>query len=134
MNVLGAFCFVIYYWKAFDLTLFRMVFLELPTDGIGKSPSLNPATHIQHWWTLEQLYLTHRRLKNIWITWHTLWILLTLASFARNQQMLLYQGIQIKIAFWYIISNSFTFFWVFKNFVSKHGCNFDDFSKKGVLK
>ena len=27
--------------------------------------------------------------------------------FARNQQILLYQEIQIQIAFWYIISNSF---------------------------
>ena len=30
--------------------------------------------------------------------------------FIRNQQILLYQEIQIQIAFWYIISNSFNFF------------------------
>ena len=33
--------------------------------------------------------------------------------FTGNQQILLYQEIQIKIAFWYIISNSFDFSWVF---------------------
>ena len=35
--------------------------------------------------------------------------------FTGNQQILLYQEIQIQIAFWYIISNSFNF-WVFKEF------------------
>ena len=34
--------------------------------------------------------------------------------FTENQQILLYQEIQIQIAFWYIISNSFKFYWVLK--------------------
>ena len=33
--------------------------------------------------------------------------------FTGNQQILLYREMQILIAFWYIISNSFNFFWVF---------------------
>ena len=33
--------------------------------------------------------------KNIWITWHTLWVLLTSAFFTKNQQILLYQKMQI---------------------------------------
>ena len=48
-----------------------------------------------------------------------------------NQLPLLYQGIQIKIAFWYIIFNSFNFFRVFKGCFNKHGCNFVEVSKIG---
>ena len=33
--------------------------------------------------------------KNIWITWHTLWVLLMSAFFTENQQILLYQKMQI---------------------------------------
>ena len=36
--------------------------------------------------------------------------------FTENQQILLYQKIQILIEFEHIISNSFNFFWVFKGF------------------
>ena len=51
--------------------------------------------------------------KIIWITLHTPLVLLTSAFFVistENQQILLYQEIQIYTAFWYIISNSFNFF------------------------
>ena len=41
------------------------------------------------------------------------------------------QEIQIETAIWYIISNSFNFFWAFKDFFSKYGYNFDDVSKNG---
>ena len=51
--------------------------------------------------------------------------------FTGNQQIFLYQEIQIDIAFWYIISNSFYFSWIFKDFFNKHGYNFDDASKNG---
>ena len=37
-------------------------------------------------------------------------VLLTSAFFIGNQQVLLYQKIQMYIAFWYTISNSFRFF------------------------
>ena len=50
--------------------------------------------------------------------------------FTGNQQSFLYQEIQIKIAFWYIISNSFNFFWIFKDCYNKHGYNFDGVTKK----
>ena len=52
----------------------------------------------------------------------------------RSQQILLYQEIHIKIAFWYIISNSFNFSWVLKDSFNKHGYNFDDVSKNGYLR
>ena len=32
---------------------------------------------------------------------------------------------------WYIISNCFNFFWIFKDFFSRHGYNFNDVSKNG---
>ena len=51
--------------------------------------------------------------------------------FTGNQQILLYQKIQILIVFWYIISNSFNFSWVFKHFCNKPGYNFGDASKSG---
>ena len=37
--------------------------------------------------------------------------------FTRNKQILLYQELQIQIAFWYIISNSFNFSWVLEIFL-----------------
>ena len=49
--------------------------------------------------------------------------------FAENQQILIYQEIQIYIAFWYIISNSFNIFWVFKYYFNKNSYNFDNISK-----
>ena len=51
--------------------------------------------------------------------------------FTGNQQILIYQEIQIYIAFWYIISSSFNFFWVFKGFFNKSGYNVDDIRKNG---
>ena len=51
--------------------------------------------------------------------------------FTGNQQIVLYQEIKIQIAFWYIISNSFNFSWVFNGFFNKPRYNFDDISKKG---
>ena len=39
-----------------------------------------------------------------------------------------------QIAFWYIISNSFDFFRVFKGFFDNHGHNFDDVSKIGYFR
>ena len=61
----------------------------------------------------------------------------------RNQQILLYQEMQIKIAFWYIVSIYFDFSWVFIDSYNNRGQNFDDVSKndyprlssnKGLLK
>ena len=52
--------------------------------------------------------------KNIWIMWHILWVLLTSAFFHQKSANFAYQEIQIEIAFWYIISNSFNFPRVFK--------------------
>ena len=54
--------------------------------------------------------------------------------FNRNQQNLLYQVIQKYISFWYIISNYFNVFLVFKYYFNKHGYNFDNVSKNDPLK
>ena len=53
--------------------------------------------------------------KNILITWNSPWVLLTSAFFDRKLEILLYQKIQILIAFWYIICNSLNIFWVLKD-------------------
>ena len=49
--------------------------------------------------------------------------------FTGNQQILIYQEIQIQIAFWFIISNSFNSSWAFKDFFNKHDYDFDDVSR-----
>ena len=51
--------------------------------------------------------------------------------FTGNQQILLYQEMQIYIPFRYTISNSSNFSWLFKDFFNKQGHNFDDVSKNG---
>ena len=51
--------------------------------------------------------------------------------FTRNQQMLLHQEIQMTILFWYIISNSFNFFWVYKDFLDKYKYNLIMLAKIG---
>ena len=48
-----------------------------------------------------------------------------------NQQVLLYQEIQMQIAFWYIMSNYCNFSWVFKDFYNKHVYNFGDVNQDG---
>ena len=49
----------------------------------------------------------------------------------RKSPVSLYQETQIKIVFWYVISNSFNLFRIFKDCFNKHGYNFDDASKNG---
>ena len=51
--------------------------------------------------------------------------------FTGNRQTLLYQETQMKTAYWFIISNFFNLFWVFKDLLNKHGCNFDDVRQNG---
>ena len=63
----------------------RWAFSGLLTDEGGEgSLSLKSVTHILQRWNLAQLYLSERRPKNIWITWHTSWVLLTSAFFHRK--------------------------------------------------
>ena len=61
---------------------------------------------------------------------HLLSKICTLA-FKVFQQILIYQEIQIQIAFCYIIFDSFNFSWVVKDFFNKPDYNFDDVSKNG---
>ena len=89
------------------------------TDGEAKKipSSLKSVTHILQWWNLTVVpYLNkiqkicESRYTPPEFCWHQ-------HLFTRNQQLLLYQEIQIQTAFWYIISNSFNFSWVFKSFL-----------------
>ena len=53
--------------------------------------------------------------------------------FTENQQIVLYQEIQILIAFEHVISNSFNLFWVFNGFFNN--CwDFDNVSKIGYCR
>ena len=92
-------------------------FSGLLTNGGGGQkgpPSLKSVTDILQWWN----------------TWHTPWVLLTLAFFQRKSANLATSRNTDKDC---IISNSFNFFKVFKDFFNKHGYNFDDVSKNGYL-
>ena len=121
-----------------QLTLFRMGFFgtahgwgEQGGEGGGEKavPSVKSVTHILHWWNLAVIPYLKKSQKiyesrdtSLVLCWHQ-------QFFTGNQQILLYQKIQIKIAFWHIISNSLNFFWVFKYYFYKGGHNFDDVSK-----
>ena len=67
-------------------------------------------------------------LKSILITWHIL-SSTDISIFQHKSANFAYQKIQIQIPFWYIISNYFDCFWVFKDFFDKRDYNFDDVSK-----
>ena len=76
-------------------------------------PSLKSATHILQRWNLAQLYLAKEDQKIyeshdtlLEFCWHQ-------HFFTRNQQILLYQEIEIWIVFWCIIFIYFNFSWVF---------------------
>ena len=100
----------------------KKAFSGLLTDGGGQ---VGPLPKIcQTYPTMTKLYsytLPKEDPKIIWITWHIPRVLLTSAFF--------HQEIQIYIAFWYIIYNSFNFSWVFEDFFNKSGYDFDDVSK-----
>ena len=76
--------------------------------GAKRPLSVKSVTHIHEPW--HSYTLPKEDPKDIWITWHTPWVLLTSAFFIGNQQTLLYQEIQK-----YIISNPFNFSWIFKD-------------------
>ena len=117
------------------LTLFRMGIFGADHRWWEEK---GPVIHILHWWktypTMMELGTVIPYLKKIQkiyesrdtppeFCWHQ-------HFFTENQQILLFQKAQIKIVFWYIISNSFNFSGVFKDFFDKPGYNFD-VSKNG---
>ena len=65
--------------------------------GVGPKspPSLKSATHFLKWWKLIVIPYLKKDSENISITWHTTWILPTWAFFTRNQQLLLFQEMQL---------------------------------------
>ena len=106
------------------LTLFRMViFGAAHRWGGGKKPPPHLLLKICHTYpAVMKLGTVIPYLKNIQKIYE---------SHDTPQQILLYQKMQISIAFYYIISNSFSFSWVFKDLFVKPGYNFDDVSKNG---
>ena len=72
--------------------------------------------------------------KNIWITWQTPWILLTSAFFHQKSASFAISRNKVQVLFWYIISNPFNFFWIFRDYISKYGYSFDDVSKNGCTR
>ena len=90
--------------------IFRMVLFGTAHGCGGKDP---PPYNLSHLFyndkTWRSYILLKKGSKNIWVTWHNPWFLLTLVFF-QQKTILLYQEIQIQIALLYIISNSFNFF------------------------
>ena len=70
------------------LTLFRMGFFGAAHKwgGGGKKapPALKPVTHACNYETWHSYISSKEDPKNIWITWHTPWVLLTSAFFHRK--------------------------------------------------
>ena len=97
--------------------------------GKKVSPSLNLSHISYNHETWHSYTLPKEDPKNIWITWHTSSFLLTSAFSHWKFASLLFQEIQIQIPFWSIISNSFNYFWVFKDCFNKNGYSFDYVSK-----
>ena len=104
--------------------------------GGPKRPSLPKTCHTYP--TMMKLGTVIPYLKKIWKTyksrdtplafcWHQYFV-------TENQQISLYQEIQILIAFWYITSNSFNFSWIFKDCFNKHGYNFENVCKNDYPK
>ena len=85
----------------FPLTLFRMGNFGAAHkwEGGGKKAPLPKICHTYPtWMKLGTVipYISYKKIqKNIWITWNIAWVLLTWAIFTRNQQILLYQKMQI---------------------------------------
>ena len=91
------------------LTLFRIDFFgDAHGWGDQKSP-LSKSCHTYPTMMKLDIVIPYRKK----ILWHTPWVLLTSAFFTKNQHILLYQEIQIQIAFWYITSIYRNFLWVF---------------------
>ena len=107
------------------LTLFRWALSGLLMDGgQKKAPSLN-LSHISYNDEIWHSYNLPKEVpKNIWIMWHTPWVLLTSAFF-------LWKSANFAIS--RKRNNFFNFCWVLKDFLNKTGYNFDDVSKKGYL-
>ena len=90
--------------------------------GGGPPSFLKSVADILQWWNLTDP-------KNIWITWHTPWVLLTSAFFHRKSaNFVISRNTDIDCI---LVHNSFSFSWVFKDFFNKPGYNFDDISKNG---
>ena len=71
------------------LALFRMGFFGAAHGWGGAqkafpTPTLKSVSHILQRQNVAQLYLAWRRSKNIWITWHTPWVLLIFTFFHRK--------------------------------------------------
>ena len=116
------------------LALFRMGFFGAAHLWVGGGQKDSPLPKICHTYpTMMKLRIVILYLKKIQklyksrdtpleFCWHQ-------HLFTGNQQILLYQEIQLQIPFRYIISNSSNFSWVFKDCFNKHGDN--DLSKYG---
>ena len=116
------------------IILFRMSLFGAATDGGGTKIPLPKICHIYP--TMMKLGTVIPYLKNIQkiykscetplkSCWH-------LHFFTGNWHFLLYQEIQMSIAFWYIFDKLLIHFvWVFKGCYNNHSFNFDDVSKIG---
>ena len=122
--------------RHFFLTLFRMgIFGALHVWGGAKKVTLPKMCHTYLAITkLDTVIPDLREIPKIYKSRDTslkfCWYQYFLSG---NQQILIYQIIQIVIAFWFITSDFLIFFWVFKDFFHKLVYNFDNISKNATL-
>ena len=122
-----------------NLTLFRLGFFGAAPHGWGRPKRPPPLPKIcRSYSTIMKLGTVTPYLEKIQklyelrdtlfeFCWHQHFV-------TGNQEILLYQEIQIEIPFRYVVSNSSNFSWIFKNCFNKHGHNFDDDSKNGYVR
>ena len=124
---------------AWRLTLFRMGFFgtahqcgvlgdlakSCPFSKICRTypTTMKLATVIPYLRKIQKIYKS--RDMSLELCWHQ-------DFFIRNQKILLYQ--EIQISFWYIIFNSFKFFWVFQGCLSKYDNSFDNVNRNAYAR
>ena len=129
---------MIFHVLEFSLTLFRMGFSGLLTDGGGGWAKRSLLHIICHTYSammkLGTVIPYPRKIHKIFESRHTtLEFCWHQHFFTGNQEILLYQEIQIYIAFWYIISICFNFSWVSIDCIKKNWLKFRLCQQKWVL-
>ena len=120
----------------FFITLFKMSLFRLLTDG---EPKWSPPKNLSHiscnYETPHSCTLPKEDLKDIWIKWHTPWVLLTSAFILLGIRKTCYINkcrYILHFDAWFLII--LTFFWVLWDFFNTHGYIFYDVSKNGYSK
>ena len=116
--------------KYYALTLFKMCIVGVAHFWAAKSPptlSLKSVTHMLQWWNVAHFTLPKEDTNQVTYPLSSA----DISHFSKEISKFSYiKKYRYKLkAFWYIVSNSFSFIPVSKDCFIKHGYNFDNVSK-----